>query len=95
MSTNPYASETSRKFFGMGFFGLDEFPDANYYEFVSHAVFAAALAAMLYWLASFVADLVRYYAGDDTFKWENVWIRALALSIYSFTSTFLIYLVIR
>jgi len=79
----------------MGFFGLDAYPDANYYQFVGDALLASALAAVLYWIASFIADLARYYAGDDTFKWENVWIRAMALSIYSFTSTLLIYFLIR
>lgn len=90
------SASTSRDFFGLGYYGFDQgFPDADYYTFVRNAVLASLIAAIIFWVASFVADLIRYYVGGGTLQWGEVLLNAMARSVYSFTSTILLFLIIQ
>lgn len=95
-SANECKTPTPRGFFGLGFFGFDrDFPDTEYYTFIRDAVLASLIAGVIFWIASFIADLVRYYVSGSKVDWGDVLLNAMARSIYSFISTILLFLIIR
>lgn len=91
----PCKSPSSRSFFGLGFYGFDQdFPDANYYIFVQNAILASLVAAVIFWVASLIADLVRFYFAKKPIDWEEIVINAMSRALYSFISTILLFLII-
>lgn len=94
---NPTAcpKPTNRGFFGLGFFGFDQdFPDTQYYLFIRNAVLASLVAAAIFWTASLVADLVRFYVSKTIVNWDEIVLNAFARSLYSFISTILLFFII-
>ncbi len=76
------------------FFGFQDYPDSDYYLFIRDAVLVSLLASIIFWFASFVADMVKYRISGTEIQWDEVVLNALARSIYSFVSTILLFLII-
>lgn len=76
------------------FFGFADYPDEDYYVFIRDAILLSLLASVIFWLASFIADMVRYKLSGEPIQWDQVVLTAIARSIYSFVSTILLFLII-
>lgn len=76
------------------FFGFADYPDENYYVFIRDAVLISLLASFIFWVASFIADLVKYKVLGYEINWNEVMVNAATRSMYSFISTILLFLII-
>ena len=81
--------------YARNFFGFADYPDDDYYYFIRDAFLISLLASFIFWIASFIVDIVRYQVTDKKIDWNEVVTNALTRSFYSFVSTLLLFLLIK
>lgn len=81
------------------FLGVNEKPDTDFWPFVQTALLSSLAVTMIYFVASIISDIVRVYMKrrqkDYSISWPTVIQNAFARSLYSFTSSVLLFVILQ
>ena len=79
-------------------FNVSDRPDTDFWRFLRGALWASILVTFVYFISSIIADLIRLRLDKKEknmpISWPKIILNAISSSIYSFTSSILLYILL-